>query len=161
MRHRARLPLILMLLVLSIVDHAGGFGRRVDDRSRYDGAAAVVVAVSGCRQIEIELVDGGRSRARVRLLGVACIESEESAAFLRSLLVGCNVRIALDPHGGARDEQGRLSAFVFFDDSAVSVNERLIAEGLALADRDVSHVLRLRFVDQEERARKRGDAARY
>lgn len=160
MRPAARLLLILSLLVLSIVDHAGGFGRRVDDRARYDGASAVAVKTVSCSEIEIDLPDGGRPRTRVRMLGVACIECEESETFLRSLLVGQKVQIALNPRGSARDEHGRLVAFVFLDDAAVSVNERMIADGAAQADRDVSHVLLLRFVDQEERARKRGNAER-
>ena len=77
MRRRRRIRIIMaciLVAVLSILDHAGVFGFRGDDRSRYDGAVATVTYAADGDTIDINMPDGRRSHTRIRLWGVDCPE---------------------------------------------------------------------------------------
>ena len=165
-KRRLAIALVLALLTLSALDHVGLFGFRGSDRVRYDDAIATVVYVADGDTFDINMPDGRRATTRIRLWGVDCPEishdagepdahfGRESADFVQEHLTGRRVRIALDPNHTPRGKYGRLLAYVYFEDTGEMLNELLIEEGLAYADRRFKHALKHRFVKIEKRAMK-------
>jgi len=165
-KRRLAIALVLVLLTLSALDHVGFFGFRGSDRVRYDDAIATVVYVADGDTFDINMPDGRRATTRIRLWGVDCPEishdegvpdahfGRESADFVQEHLTGRRVRIALDPNHTPRGKYGRLLAYVYLLDTDEMLNELLIAEGLAYADRRFKHALKHRFVKIEKKAMK-------
>ncbi len=165
-KRRLAIVLVLVLLALSAVDHVGFFGFGGSDRVRYPDAVATVVNVVDGDTLDIDMPDGRRATTRIRLWGVDCPEishdagvpdahfGRESADFVQEHTVGRRVRIALDPNRTPRDKYGRLLAYVYLTDTGEMLNELLVAEGLAYADRRFTHALKHRFVKIEKRAMK-------
>lgn len=161
------------LVALSLLDHAGAFGYRAGDRSRYHGTEAQVIRVVDGDTLDVDIQDGNRPTTRVRLRGVDCPEiahgpgeedahfGREAFDFVRNSAAGRRVQLYLDPHRANRDRYGRLLAYVHFLDAASAspgemLNEMLIARGLAYADRRSDHVFSLQFAQRETIARRRG-----
>jgi micrococcal nuclease len=167
-RRQLAIALALALLTLSALDHAGVFGFRGSDRVRYTDAIATVIYVADGDTFDIDMPDGRRPKTRIRLWGVDCPEisheegvpdahfGRESADFVQEHLVGRQVRIALDPNRTPRGKYGRLLAYVYLEDTGEMLNELLIAEGLAYADRRFKHAMKQRFIKIEKRAMKAG-----
>lgn len=163
---------VVILSAVSVLDHAGVFGFRKNDRQRYHGVDATVTRFLNNEMLEIDLPDGNRPRTLVRLMGIQGIRpAEDSMAgdpeqlheaddFAKEQIVGQKVRLALDPNGRWRDREGRLLAYVFLVDEKQTggdvpgplVNELLIAGGYASADQDYGHVLKTRFARVEDKA---------
>jgi micrococcal nuclease len=81
---------------------------------------------------------------KVRLIGVDAPESvdprkpvqrfaRESAAFLRGLVEGKQVRLAYEPAGARIDRYGRTLAYLFLEPGGTFVNRELVAKGFAFA----------------------------
>lgn len=164
---RTRFAVSLAAIVtLSALDHAGIFGLHKSDRDRYQNAVATVVHVVDGDTFDIDIPDEHTPNTRIRLWGVDCPEvahrPEESDAwfgrtaadFVHEHLEGRRVRIALDPNRPTRDKYGRLLAYVYFESTEEMLNEVLLQEGLAYADRRFSHIYALRFRNLEQRASK-------
>jgi endonuclease YncB( thermonuclease family) len=168
MRRRRRnigLAIAGLIMVMSALDHAGAFGYRGGDRSRYEGAVATVVRAVDGDTIEVDIPDGSQPVTRIRLLGVDCPEiahaegetdtfyGPEAAVFVREEVVGRAVRIALEPNRPLRDSYGRLLAYLYDDDSGEMVNDMLLARGLAYADSRFPHVFQYEFGRRERLAK--------
>lgn len=155
-----------LVVTLSILDHCGLFGLRQTDRTKYDNAVATVTHVADGDTLDIDLPDGTHSTTRIRLWGVDCPEiahrtgerdawfGRDAADFAQEHLEGRRVRIALDPNRNTRGKYGRLLAYVYFEDTGEMLNEVLLQEGLAYADRRFDHIFMLRFRNLERRAAK-------
>jgi len=149
---------------LSILDHAGLFGYRGDDRLRYDGTNCTVTRVVCGDTLEVDLPDGQNATTQVRLRGIdapdiaqgpdekSAFYGAEAADFLRRQVEGRRVTLRLDPNRPARDKFDRLLAYVHLDGELESLNERLIEAGCAYADGRVNHVFKLQFTQREKTA---------
>lgn len=158
--------LIAAALALSILDHAGAFGYRGDDRLRYDGANCIVTRVVNGDTLEVDLPDGKSATTRVRLRGIyapdiahATDETDafygpQATEFLRKQVEGRRVTLRLDPNRPARDKLDRLLAYVHLEGELISVNERLIEAGCAYADGRANHVFMLQFSQSEQAAQR-------
>lgn len=157
---------IILLAALSVLDHAGLFGYRGNDRHIYHEAYATVTYAADGDTLDVDIPDRRRAVTRIRLWGVDCPEiahdesesdawfGQDAARFVRSIVVGQRVRLALDPIRETRDKYGRLLAYVYLADSGRMLNELLIERGLAYADRRFPHVFKHRFVQREKAAAK-------
>jgi len=156
-----------ILVALIVADHAGLFAAHLgDDRTRYHGAVATIVYVTDGDTFDVDIPDRGKPKTRIRLWGVDCPEiahnldesdawyGREAADFVQEHFDRRRVRLALDPNRSARDKYGRLLAYVYAADSGEMLNETLVTEGLAYADRRFEHIFRYRFTQLENRARK-------
>lgn len=170
--HRRRIFVLLgfvLVAVLSALDHAGAFGYRGGDRSRYEGAVAKITHAADGDTIDVDIPDGSRPVTRIRLWGIDCPEiahgvaetdayfGREAADYVRKEIVGRKVRLAMDPGRAPREKYGRLLAYVYLEDTGEMLNELLIERGLAYADRRFAHVFNHQFVERE-RIAKRGKA---
>lgn len=151
-----------------------GCGTTLGPATPGDGMPAAVTAVVDGDTIEVRYANG--STETVRLIGVdtpevrgentpdefegvpdtpagrTCLRrwGEQAAGYVRDLLTGRQVRVALDPAEGPRGSYGRLLAYVRLDGQ--TVNYRLVAEGYArVYDSQFSH--RARYRTAEARAR--------
>lgn len=158
--------IVSILVALSILDHNGVFGYRGDDRARYRGIHATITYVSDGDTLDIDVPDGKKSVTRLRLWGVDCPEvahakeesdayfGREAADFVQEHYTGRRVRLELDPNHNVRDKYGRLLAYVYSESDGEMLNELLVTEGLAYADRRFDHALKHRFVELEKKAAK-------
>lgn len=152
------------VVILSVLDHAGLFAHPESDQSRYNNAVATVIHVADGDTFDIDIPDGDASVTRIRLWGIDCPEiahetgrsdgfyGRDAADFVQEHLEGRRIRIALDPNRPSRGKYGRLLAYAFLEDTDEMLNEVLLQEGLAYADRRFDHVFALRFRDLERRA---------
>ncbi len=155
---------VLLIAILSALDHAGVFGYRPREAFSCDGAEAVVTYAADGDTIDVDLPDGGRPVTRIRLWGVDCPEiahrpgeqdayfGREATEFVRQRVVGRRVRLTLDPKRSSRDRFGRLLAYVHLIDEDRMLNELLIERGLAYADSRFAHVHKRRFMQIERQA---------
>src|SRR5258705_313020 len=100
-----------LLVIASILDHAGVFGYQGSDRDRYGLKEATIRQAIDSNTLEISLPDGSRPTTRVKLQGIECPAgdayfSHETAEYLRDHVIGKHVRIALDPNHRSRDREG-------------------------------------------------------
>ncbi|OWY71717.1 hypothetical protein B7486_08590 [cyanobacterium TDX16] len=156
--------LIAAAAALSLLDHAGVFGYRGDDRLCYDGANCTVTRVIDGDTLEVDLPDGNRPTTLIRLRGIdapdiahATVETDafygpEATEFLRKQVGGRRVTLRLDPNRPARDNRDQLLAYVHLEGELESVNERLIKAGCAYADGRMDHVFMLQFTRLETAA---------
>lgn len=162
MRHRRRiliLPIVLGVGAVSAMDHAGLFGYRGEDRTRYHGAVATVTAILDAETIEVDMPDGRNATTPIHLRGIrdpatpgiagdrGHEPSREAVRFLREHVLHRSIRLAIDPNHGPRDRRGRVSAYVYLEDSGEMLNEVLIQRGLADVDRRAEHVMQHRFTE--------------
>jgi micrococcal nuclease len=155
---------LLGLGALSVLDHAGVFGYRGDDRQDYHGATATVTYAADGDTIDVDIPDGRRRVTRIRLWGVDCPETahekgrqdayfgRQATDFVRQEVVGRRVRLELEPNHRSRDKYGRLLAYVYLAETGQMLNEVLITRGLAYADRRFPHVFKHRFAGLEKKA---------
>ena len=156
------LGVLLLLGLVSALDHAGVFGYRGSDRSRYQDVVAVVTYAADGDTIDVDIPDGDRPVTHLRLWGVDCPEighregepdayfGREAAEFVRGEIVGRRVRLVLEPNRPPRDKFGRLLAYVYLAADGRLLNELLIERGLAYADPRFDHVFKFRFGQLEK-----------
>lgn len=157
---------IAAAVALSILDHAGAFGYRGDDRLRYDGASCTATRVVDGDTLDVDLLDGNRPTTQVRLRGIDAPDiaqgpdesdafyGPQAADFLRKQVEGRRITLRLDPNRPARDRFDRLLAYVHLEGELISVNERLIEAGCAYADGRRDHVFTLQFSQREQAAQR-------
>lgn len=143
-RHPLLAALILVLVLLSYLDHRGYAGWRGDDRTRYHGGIFACTRVIDGDTIDVDSPDAGRGHTRIRLRGVDSPElaranhpdmhfGREAAAFAERALLHQPVRLELAP-GPTRDRYGRLLAYVYRVDAGEMVNAAIIRNGYGYAD---------------------------
>ena len=157
-----------LLAVVIVADRSGWLlVGRDDDMAVYHGATARVARVIDGDTLEIEIPDHLHRRpvTQVRLWGVDCPETAgrnhpaepfagEARDLTQSLTAGGPVTLTLEPHR-ARGSFGRLLAHVELADGS-SLNEALLAAGLARADDRWPHALLGRYAQLERAARREG-----
>lgn len=164
------LALIAFILAFSWADHRNFFGSVNDDLSRYDGKTFLVVRVVDGDTLDVDVPDPSgkdslHDKTRIRLWGINAPEmahhgreiepfAQEATNFLRACTDHQRVTLTLEPHR-VRDVYGRLLAFVSLENGA-TVNESLVAAGLAHADGRWEHRNLRRFGLIEEQARRDG-----
>ena len=136
-RHDHRAPLIRPPALLAVVALAGCEGGSSSAETTVPGAAVVEFVIDG-DTVDI-VIDG--EEERVRLIGIDTPESRvddgppecfgpEASAFTAELLpAGSNVRLERDVV--ARDDYGRLLAYVYRLDDGLFVNEAIVRRGYA------------------------------
>jgi len=158
---------LLMLIALSAVAaNIWAYLRGGDDWSRFDQRHFVVQSVLSGDRMAIESVDGRVSQI-VTLLGIDAPDlgpggmphgpgALEAYQSLREMAQGKRVMLGL-PGLGTRSADGTLLAYVYRDGDppALSLNERLVADGLAFADRRLNHPFHKQFNEAEGEARRK------
>lgn len=160
----ASVCIVLLLASLILVDRSGWLVYEGSDFSRYDSIHATVVHVVDGDTIDIDVPDKDRPTMRLRLWGIDAPETakpwrnepgepgaEEATAYLKEKLLNRKVCLKLEAHR-PRDRFGRVLAFVYLDDEA-SINEKMVAEGLAEADLRWSHHAVEAFAQAEQQAK--------
>ena len=138
--------------------------RRPDDMAAYHGAAVPAARVIDGDTFEIEIADRMHDRpfTQVRLWGVDAPEAaapgraaepgaELARMLTRSLIAGGPVILELEPHC-TRGVWGRVLAHVHLPDGS-SLNESLLAAGLATVDERRPHSRLTRYARAERIAR--------
>ena len=157
-----------LLVALIIADRSGWLlVRQPDDMTVYHGAAARVARVIDGDTFEIQVPDRlhRRPSTQVRLWGVDSPEAagrnrprepfaDEARTLTQTLAAGGPVTLTLEPHR-TRGSFGRLLALVELPDGS-SLNEALLAAGLARADDRWPHSLVGRYAQLERAARREG-----
>jgi micrococcal nuclease len=158
----------VLLVGLIIADRSGWLlVRQPDDMAVYHGAAAGVARVIDGDTLEIEIPDRLHDRpvTQVRLWGVDCPEAagrdhprepfaDAARALTQALAAHGPVTLTLEPHR-TRGSFGRLLAHVELPDGS-SLNEALLAAGLARADDRWPHALVGRYARLERAAQREG-----
>jgi endonuclease YncB( thermonuclease family) len=138
---------VLMLAGLTWLDRAGLLLHRLDDVQRYEGKTFHVAFVIDGDTLDIAAPDPPRKTTRIRLWGVNAPEvahpqyndkpdepfGPEAATFVHQLCDGRDVQLHLQPHRLRDRSDVRVLAYVTLPDGT-SLNERLLAAGLAKAD---------------------------
>ncbi len=159
--------ILLVTTVLVIADRSGWLLiRRPDDLSTYHGVRAKVTRIIDGDTIEVDIRDHLHDRhvTQIRLWGIVCPEpagpgrpgeplAAEATALARTLAGGRRVTLTLEPRR-PRGTDGRVLAHVQLPDSS-SLNEALLAAGLARTDPRWTHS-QLKQYAEIERAARRG-----
>jgi endonuclease YncB( thermonuclease family) len=136
------------------------------DAARFQGGQFLVVKVVDGDTLHLAAADLGHDTTKVRLIGVDAPEmgtgqgdrmyfAEEATAFVRRLAQGGKVRVYLDERAGSRDRYGRLLAYLELPDGRF-LNEELLLEGYAYADRRFRHGYYQKYLQLEAAARSAG-----
>ncbi len=136
------------------------------DMERYHGQKFAVVKVVDGDTLNLDVPDLGGDATKVRLLGIDAPEmgsnrsarmyyAEEATAFARRLALGKEVRVYLDERAGSRDRYQRLLAYIELPDGKF-LNEELLSEGYAYADRRFKHSYYQKYLQLEAGARSLG-----
>jgi micrococcal nuclease len=167
-RRLITLGCLAALGLLIVADRSGCLlARRVDDMAAYHGMQTRIVAVLDGDTIEVALPDAlhDRPTTRVRLCGIDCPEparprqpaepwAGEASSLTRSLTEDATITLWLEPHA-TRGVFGRVLAHVELPDGS-SLNEALLAAGLAVADDRWPHARLTRYAQLENTARRQG-----
>ncbi|MEE8170765.1 MAG: thermonuclease family protein [Phycisphaerae bacterium] len=160
-----RAILFAFAVLASVADHAELFGRRSDDFATYHHRTTEIVAVADETTIEIDLADAESPTTLIALEGLLSPTERDVAvdmldpsdmaiAFLETHAIGRRVRLLVDEQRATRDADGRLAAYVWFDDDRREMlNEQMVREGWATAS-ETPHLFRLRFEQHDRRARR-------
>jgi micrococcal nuclease len=136
------------------------------DQARYQGRTFSVVKVVDGDTLHIAPPSMADDVTRVRLLGIDAPEmgtgksgsmyfAEEATAFARRLALGKEVGVHLDERAKSRDRYGRLLAYIELQDGKF-LNEELLSEGYAYADRRFRHSYYQKYLQLEAGARALG-----
>lgn len=161
-----RRPVVVVLLVVAVAWVVYSRTQRplADDYDRYHNRTFTCVRVVDGDTLDVDAPDGQHPTTRIRLWGVDTPEvagrsgpamyfGPEASAFVKAQLAGQPVRLVLAPQR-TRCIYGRLLAYVYFGQPAQMLNEQLLEQGYAYADRRFPHIWAERFVELETRARR-------
>lgn len=151
-RRRRRIigSIILALIAASVLaSYSGTLGKSGDDWSRFDHRSFRVLGAEADDSLRIALPSG--STEIVKLLGIASADGREKA-WLDDRTRGRSVTLLLHSPQ-TRNASGRLLAFVFLDESNLSVE--LAREGLVYADRREKTAMDALIDPAESEARKK------
>jgi endonuclease YncB( thermonuclease family) len=140
-----------------------GSRAEADDNRKYHGKPFTVVNVVDGDTIDIDMPDGKYERTRIRLWGIDTPETRstkygsmyfgrEAGEFAKKLTLGKRVTVYLDEGNNTRGKYGRLLAYVRLPDDGF-LNEVLLTEGFAYADRRFRHSLYNKYKQLESLAR--------
>lgn len=135
------------------------------DRDKYHGKTFTVARVIDGDTLDIDVRDGQSERTRIRLLGIDApeIHSDQSPPMFfgpqasrcaRESALDKSVVVYLDALNPTRGKYGRLLAYVQLPDGRF-LNEILLSEGCAYADRRFRHSFFNKYQQLETRASSR------
>jgi len=162
------LAILLTVIALSAMDHAGWLLANRPDGDQYHLMATRVMRVIDGDTIEVQIPDPIKDTqtTRVRLIGIDCPEiahpafsskpaepfAEEAAALARSLVDGQRVVLRVEPQQ-TRDVYDRLLAHVDLE-NGTNLAEQLLMAGLACREDRWNHSMLLRYRQLELTARR-------
>lgn len=134
-----------------------------DDLVKYHGQTFTVARVIDGDTLDIDISNGRSERTRIRLLGIDAPEAAgdqsppmyfalQATEFARELAQSKSVVVYLDAPNPTRGKYGRLLAYVQLPDGRF-LNEVLLSEGYAYADRRFRHSYFNKYKGLEARAR--------
>ncbi len=134
------------------------------DFAKYHGKTFTVIKVVDGDTLDIDVPDGKSDHTRIRLWGIDTPETKnpktgvmyfgtEAADFTTKLTIGRQVTVFLDEDNDTRGYYGRLLAYVQLPDKRF-LNEVLLLEGFAYADRRFRHGLYHKYKQLEAVARR-------
>ena len=155
--HWFTLACVIAIGLSSILDYAGAFGYSGDDWRKFDKKS---FPVSRCIDGDTIVIASDVGDATVlHLLGVDAPElptahwAENALKYTSARTLGRFVTVRLDPIQ-SRNDHGELLAYVFITDGD-NLNQDIIRDGQAYADRRVTHSLAPQFSAAENEARKK------
>lgn len=136
------------------------------DLARYQGQKFLVVKVVDGDTLHLAAPDLGHDVTKVRLTGIDAPEigtsrsarmyfAEESTAFAKRMALDKAVGVYLDERAGSRDRYERLLAYIELPDGKF-LNEELLSQGYAYADRRFRHSYYQKYLQLEAAARSGG-----
>jgi micrococcal nuclease len=136
------------------------------DLARYHGRKILVVKVVDGDTLHLAAPDLGNNVTKVRLVGIDAPEmgasrsarmyfAEESTAFAKRMALDKVVGVYLDERAGSRDRYERLLAYIELPDGRF-LNEELLSQGYAYADRRFRHSYYQKYLQLEAAARSGG-----
>ena len=147
---RFALALVLVAFVAIVVaSRSTGTGLLATDRARFHQKHCRVVEVIEGDTLRVSPGGGGGAAVTVKLLGVDADAAPAARDFTRSIC-GETVLLYLQDVP-TRDHAGNLLAYVFLPDGTL-LNQTLVTNGLAYADRRFDYPYRATFVQAEEAA---------
>jgi micrococcal nuclease len=116
--------------------------------------------------LHLAIPDQGSETTKVRLLGIDAPEmgsnrgprmyfAAEATAFAKQMALDKIMGVYLDERAGSRDRYGRLLAYIELPDGKF-LNEELVSEGYAYADRRFRHSYFQKYLQLEAAARSAG-----
>lgn len=149
-----RVVALLALVAILLIDRVELAGPRTDDQAAFHQQQATVTRVIDGDTVVIATAD--HADVRVRLIGIDAPEAgapygQESTAHLRQLAASHTVTLFLQPTT-TRDKYRRLLAYLF--EGETLINQQMVADGAAYADRRFPHPWDGMFVSAEAAARK-------
>jgi endonuclease YncB( thermonuclease family) len=134
-----------------------------DDLETYHGKTFTVAHVIDGDTLDIDMPDGRYERTRIRLLGIDAPETNgeqsipmfygpQATKHARQLALAKSVVVYLDAPNPTRGKYGRLLAYVQMPDGRF-LNEILLSEGCAYADRRFRHSFFNKYRQLEARTR--------
>ncbi len=148
---------LLALLIISILDHAGVFGYRGNDRLNFENHSCHIIRASDIDDIALCTARG--DEAAVQLIGVSFndLGADGRSALKRAvtqLLLNQNVTLKFEPPQTRVDH--RLLAYVYLSESEL-LQTRLLKEGLLEVDQSKCRLMPYFEAAQEDaRHHKRG-----
>jgi len=136
------------------------------DLARYHDQKFLVVNVVDGDTLHLAAPDLGNDVTKVRLLGIDAPEmgpsksermyfADQSTAFARRMALDKVVGVYLDERAGSRDRYERLLAYIELPDGRF-LNEELLSQGYAYADRRFRHSYYQKYLQLETAARSSG-----
>jgi micrococcal nuclease len=136
------------------------------DLARYQGRKFLIVKVVDGDTLHLAAGDWGQETTKVRLLGLDAPEmgtsksermyfADQSTAFARRIALDKVAGVYLDERAGSRDRYDRLLAYLELPDGRF-LNEELLSEGYAYADRRFRHSYYQKYLQLEAGARSGG-----
>jgi micrococcal nuclease len=133
------------------------------DIERYHNKTFTVIYVVDGDTLDINTPDGKYNHTRIQLWGVDTLETKmpdtpvgyfgpEASEFTKKTTLGKQVKIYLDEKN-TRDKYNRLLAYIQFENGRF-LNEELLSEGFAYADRRFKHLYYNKYKQLESAARK-------
>lgn len=136
---------------------------RAYDLEKYNRKIFTIVKIVDGDTIDIDIPDANKDSTRIRLWGIDSPETQsrynsvmyfgpEAAEFAEKSALGKQITVYLEEHS-TRGKYGRLLAYVQLPDSRF-LNEVLLSEGFAYADRRFRHSLYQKYKQLESSARR-------
>ena len=135
-----------------------------DDLDKYHGSTFTVAHVIDGDTLDLDIPDGRHERTRVRLLGIDAPETNgerpvplffgpQATKYAKERALGQSVVVYLDAPNPTRGKYGRLLAYVQLPNGRF-LNEVLLSEGCAYADRRFRHSFFNKYRQLEAAARR-------
>lgn len=155
--YRGAMGVLVALVGIALLDHAGAFGTSSQDWTRFNRHSFAVARVVSGDELVIRDPDGVEQA--ITLVGVDAPDppdrywSSQAMQYLSNRTKDRSVIVRFDATR-SRDARGNLLAYVYITDGD-NLNLDIIKDGQAFADRRQPHTLKSQFEAAESEARKK------